>query len=238
MPEANRTFESPWRAGWDGVRLLIWPGLVLQSTALALVLAYYFAPAAHGLFEQIAVWRAAGGFLFSAVSTSLCGGVLPFLYLRWNPATRANHPWSQLVFFAVFWAWKGIEVDLLYRGLGRAFGSQAVFLTVAAKVLFDQLVYNPFYATPFSSFFYSWKNAGFRWTPVIADVKSGQWYLRRVVPAQLAVWCVWAPTVCCVYALPSVLQIPLFNVVLCFWSLLFAAITSRQTRSVTATTHG
>jgi len=230
MPATNRTEESPWRAGWESARLLIWPGLVLQSTALALVLAYYFLPAAHGAFAQIAVWREAGGFFFSAIATSLCGGVLPFLYLRWNPATRATHPWSQIAFFALFWAWKGVEVDLLYHGLSWVFGQEAIFLTVAAKVAVDQLVYNPLYATPLSSFLYAWKNAGYNFAPVIADVRAGRWYARKVIPAQLAVWWVWAPTVSCVYALPSVLQIPLFNVVLCFWSLLFASITSRQNR--------
>jgi hypothetical protein len=228
MSASSRTEKSPWRAGWESARLLVWPGLVLQTAALALVLAYYFVPAAHGFFAEIARWRQAGGFLFSIVATAICGGVLPFLYLRWNQATRSTHPWPQLAFFTLFWAWKGLEVDLLYRGLSRVFGADAVFLTVAAKVLFDQLVYNPFYATPVSSLLYSWKNAGFRRAPVLADLRAGRWYARRVIPAQLAVWCVWGPAVCCIYALPAVLQIPLFNVVLCFWSLLFAHITTRQ----------
>ena len=228
MSESRPSNESPWHAGWESARLLVWPGLVLQAMALALVLAYYFLPATHDFFARIAAWREAGGFFFSALSTSLCGGALPFLYLRARPTSRATHPWSQLTFFTLFWAWKGIEVDLLYRGLGWLFGREAVFLTVAAKVLVDQLVYNPFYATPFSSLFYSWKDAGFRWAPVAADVSAGRWYQRRVIPPQLAVWCVWGPAVCCIYALPPVLQIPLFNVVLCFWSLLFASITSRQ----------
>ena len=227
MPEANETTESPWRTGWESARQLFWPGLVLQSTALALVLAYNFVPSAHGLFAQIAAWREAGGFHFSIVSTSICGGVLPFFYLRWNPATRTTHPWSQLSFFTLFWAWKGLEVDLLYRSLNWLFGSEPIFLTIAAKVLVDQLVYNPFYATPVSSLLYAWKNAGFRLAPVVADWRVGRWYQRRVIAPQLAVWCVWGPAVCCIYSLPPELQIPLFNVVLCFWSLLFAHITTR-----------
>lgn len=234
MPETNETTESPWRAGWESARQLFWPGLVLQSMALALVLAYYFVPAAQGIFTQIGAWRSAGGFLFSATSTALCGGVLPFMYLRWNSSTRATHPWSQLTFFVLYWAWKGAEVDLLYRSLDWLFGHTANFQTVAAKVLVDQLIYNPCYATPVSSICYAWKNAGFRWAPVGADLRAGRWYLRRVVPVQLALGCVWFPVVSCVYALPPALQIPLFNVVLCFWSLLFAAITSRQAKSSTA----
>lgn len=228
MPDSHRTDESPWHAGWESARLFFRPGLVLQATALALVLAYYFVPATAGFFAQIARWREAGGFFFSAITTALCGGVLPFLYLHWNPRTRAAHPWPHLAFFALFWTWKGIEVDLLYRGLGLLFGTEATFLTIAAKVLVDQFVYNPIYATTSGQLSYAWKDAGFRWAPVLADVRAGRWYQRRIIPVQLAVWCVWGPTVCCVFALPSVLQIPLFNIVLCFWSLLFAGITSRQ----------
>src|SRR5262245_17246561 len=96
--------EAPWLAGWHGVQALIGPGLVLQAAALGLVLAYYYLPAAQGVFGQLAAWRAAGGYWFSAASTALCGGVLPFLYLRANPATRAANPWPHLVFFTLFWA--------------------------------------------------------------------------------------------------------------------------------------
>jgi hypothetical protein len=52
-----------------------------------------------------------------------------------------------------------------------------------------------------------------------------------VLPVLLGVWTVWIPVVTCVYALPSALQMPLFNIVLCFWSLLFVSITARQNRS-------
>ena len=64
----------------------------------------------------------------------------------------------------------------------------------------------------------------------LADLRAGRWYARRVLPVLLATWAVWLPVVSCVYALPPPLQIPLFNVVLCFWSLLFAHILARQIR--------
>jgi len=46
-------------------------------------------------------------------------------------------------------------------------------------------------------------------------------------------WLIWIPVVSCVYALPSPLQMPLFNLVLCFWSMLFAHITSKQSQANT-----
>lgn len=225
--------EAPWRAGWHGVQALFRPGLALQAAALGLVLAYYFLPAAHGLFDRLAAWRTEGGYVFSSLAAALCGGVLPFLYLRFNPATRAGNPWPHLFFFTLFWAWKGAEIDLLYRILAVVFGNGPSFATIAPKVLCDQFGYNLLYAAPVGNLCFAWKDAGFRWAPVWADVRRGRWYARSVLPVLLGVWAVWIPVVSCVYALPAALQIPLFNVVLCFWSLLFAHILARQKRAAT-----
>ena len=222
--------EAPWRAGLYSVRALLVPGLVLQAAALALVLAYYFVPAAHDLFARLAVWRAAGGYVFSALASALCGGVLPFLYLRLIPATRAAHPWPLLLFFALFWAWKGAEIDLWYRILSALYGDGTGAGTIARKVVTDQFGFNPLYAAPVGNLCFAWKDAGFRWAPVAADLRAGRWYYRRVLPVLLMVWFLWIPVVCCVYALPPALQIPLFNVVLCFWSLLFVHLIARQNR--------
>lgn len=231
MSSPTHPEESPWRAGWESARQLFWPGLVLQSLALGVVLAYYFAPAARDFFERLAELRQAGGATYSGLSTALCGGVLPFLYLRFNPATRDRNPWRDLTFYFLFWLWKGLEVDLLlYRGLGVLFGTEVSLASVIPKVLVDMLVYNPLYAAPISRLCFGWKDAGYRWAPVLADLRAGRWYARRVLPVQLAVWCVWLPVVTCIYSLPAALQMPLNNIVLCFWSLLFAGITARTTR--------
>lgn len=230
MSNSTSIEEAPWLAGWHGVQALFRPGLVLQAAALGLVLAYYYVPAAHGFFEGLAAWRTAGGYWFSAGATAVCGGLLPFLYLRANPATRAANPWPHLAFFTLFWAWKGAETDLWYRILAAVFGQDNDAGTIASKVFTDQFGWNAFYAAPFGNLFFAWKDAGFRWSPVFADVRAGRWYYRRVLPVLLGVWAVWIPVVTCVYALPSPLQMPLFNVVLCFWSLLFANITGRQNR--------
>jgi hypothetical protein len=228
--------EAPWRAGLHSARVLLGPGLVLQAAAVAIVLAYYFVPAAGGAFARLAAWQSAGGFAFSAATTALCGGLLPFLFLRWRGPTRASHPWPHLGFFLAYWAWKGAEVDLVYRTLGWLYGRDHGFATVGAKVLTDQFGYNVFYSAPVSALCFAWKDAGFRWAPVAADLRAGQWYQRRVLPVLLSLWCIWIPVVSCVYSLPAPLQMPLFNIVLCFWSMLFALITSRQNAGARAET--
>jgi len=223
--------EAPWQAGLHSLRVLLVPGLILQAVAIALVLAYYFVPATGAVFAELAHWQTAGGIAFSTASTVLCGGVLPFLFLRWHPGTRAANPWPHLVFYLVFWAWKGAEVDLWYRTLSWLYGHDHTVGIIVKKVLSDQLGYNPLYATPISLVCFGWKDAGFRWAPVAADLRAGRWYARRVLPVLIAVWFIWLPVVTCVYSLPEPLQMPLFNVVLCFWSMLFAHITARQNQA-------
>ncbi len=228
MSDLSSPAAAPWVAGRRSLRALLGPGLALQAVALSVVLAYYFLPAAGPLFAQLARWQSAGGFAFSAAATVLCGGLLPFLFLRLHPETRAAHPWPHLVFFILYWAWKGAEVDLWYRTLAFLFGEGHDTRTMLGKILSDQFGYNPLYAAPLANLCFAWKDAGFRWAPVAADLRAGRWYYRRVLPVLLTLWFIWIPVVTCVYALPLPLQMPLFNLVLCFWSMLFAHITGRQ----------
>jgi hypothetical protein len=225
---ASLSPEAPWRTGLHSIRALLRPGLALQALAASLVLAYYFMPATAGFFARLARWQAEGGFAFSAITTAVCGGLLPFLYLRLMPATRAANPWPHLGFFLLFWAWKGAEVDLWYRTLGWLYGDGTDAGTIACKVVSDQFGYNPLYAAPVGNLCFAWKDAGFRWAPVAADLRAGRWYARSVLPVLFAVWFLWIPVVVCVYSLPAPLQMPLFNIVLCFWSMVFSHLTTRR----------
>src|SRR5688572_16172980 len=85
MTSVVRVEEAPWQAGLHSIRALLGPGLLLQSAALAVVLAYYFVPATAGFFATLARWQTEGGFAFSAASTAVSGGLIPFLFLRLHP---------------------------------------------------------------------------------------------------------------------------------------------------------
>ena len=231
MPTEAATAEAPWQAGLHSAKATIKPGLLLIAAAVAVVVAYYHNAAVHDWLEQVAAIRQRGGFAFAALVMMLFAGVLPFLYLRLDRATAAGHPWPHLLFFAALWAYKGVEVDLLYRGLAAVFGTGHDWVTVGQKMLFDQLVYNPLFAAPYGVLLYGWKDAGFRWAAPLADLRAGRWYYRRILPVMIAVWAVWIPAVCCIYALPLALQIPLNSVINCFWVILFSHITGRQNRT-------
>jgi len=227
-PPAPAPLEAPWRAGLRAARANLVPGLTLQAIALALVLAYYWHPPSRALFEQVMALRHRTGLWFSIVTTSLCGGVLPFIYMRAHPDTRAGYTWMSGVFFTLFWAYKGIEVDYWYRFLAFCFGDDAHVQTVAWKVLVDQFLYCPFWAVVITVIAYGWQATGFRWAPLLADFRAGRWYQRHVLPGALANFGLWAPLTCLIYALPLSLQLPLFDLVLVFYTLLIAHITRRR----------
>lgn len=221
--------EPAWRVGLRGARANLLPGFVLQAVALAVVLAYYFTEPVRLLLERLSVFRAETGFAYSFVATGIFGGVLPCLYLWLQPATRGRYDFKQNVALCLFWAYKGIEVDLWYRFLARVIGEGHSVQTVVTKMVLDQFVYCPLFAVPITVLLYAWVETHFDFRAVASDVKTPRWYQRRALPNLISNIGVWVPTVCIVYALPTTLQIPLFNLVLCFFTLLLAHISQQAT---------
>lgn len=221
--------EAPWRAGWRGARANFWPGLALQAVALTLVVAYYRHDATRAAMERLAAFRAETGVAFAMISTGLFGGLIPLLWLKSRPRTLARHTWREGAALTAFWTYKGWEIDLLYRLLARTVGETPDLPTIIVKMAFDQFVYCPLFAVPVTVLVYAWAGS-FDGRAVWADVRAGGWYRRRVLPVLISNLGVWVPTVAIIYALPTPLQLPLQNLVLCFFTLLLAHVMAREKR--------
>src|SRR5690606_19455881 len=139
---------SPWRQSLEAARANLIPGLVLQAFALAVVLAYYNHEPTRAGLDSLAAFKTRWGWSYSLLATSLFGGLIPFLYLRGSLATRAATPFSHGVFFVLFWAMKGVEVDMFYRFQGWLFGEGVDMKTIACKLAVDQFVYSIIWSTP------------------------------------------------------------------------------------------
>ncbi len=220
---------APWRAGLHSARVNLAPGLVLQAGALALVVAYYHHAPTQAVLARLTAWRAHATVVFPILSTGLFGGLLPFLYLRSRAETRHRYTWPQGLAITAFWAYKGFEIDLLYRLLARFVGLGHDVATIAAKTTLDQLIYCPIFAVPVTVLAYDWVEARFDRHAIAADLRAGGWYRRRVLPMLISNLGVWVPAVCIIYSFPTPLQLPLQNVVLCFFTLMLAHL-SRQPR--------
>lgn len=222
-------------AGVAGMRQNLIPGMILWAVGSTLVLLYYLVSAARPAYDRIEGWQRDWGLWFSALSTGLCGAVLPWLFLIALGRIRSDERWRQLTFLLLFWISRGIEVAFFYRFQGWLFGeardplSGTVSLGVVfRKMAMDMLVYTPFWSIPVTTLTYIWwEDCGGDWRRFRAALTREVFTLR--IPAVIiSAWMVWAPSVCLVYSLPSALQIPIFSIVLCFWVLLVAVVAAKK----------
>ena len=220
--------EAPWHAGLRSARANLLPGFVLQAFALTVVLGYYFYPPAQTAFTRLADLRNETGMLFNIVSTGFFGGLLPLLYLKSTPSTRTQMTWRQGFMLTGFWSYKGIEISLWYGLMAWIIGESVDVRTITIKTLLDQFVYCSFWAVPETALFYLWCKTGSNARAIADDLRAPGWYARRVLPMLCANFGVWLPLVCIIYALPTPLQLPLQNIVLCFFTLMLAHISHRE----------
>lgn len=220
--------EAPWVAGLRGARANLIPGLILQAFALTLVLAYYHHEPTRAWCAKLAAFRTEQGFIYSIVATSFFGGLLPCLYMKISPATRRRYDFKQNLMLVLFWAYKGAEVDLWYRFLVLTVGAGTDLRSMLTKMFLDQFVMCPLFFVPVTVVVYSWCESHFNTAALIADWRQPGWYRRRVPAMLISNLGVWVPTVCIIFSLPSALQIPLFNLVLCFFTLLLAHLAKKE----------
>jgi hypothetical protein len=208
---------------WQGMRFNLRPALVLQAFALAIVCGYFWSVPVKEALDVVGALKLRYGYAYSAVATCLFGGLLPYAVLSFAGRIPRQRRLAELAFYALLWSWKGMEVDALYRAQGVWFGEGSSALTITLKTLVDQFGYVPLWAAPSQVLLFTWKDAGFSRSGTRAAFQR-QGFGQRVLVVMFSTWVVWIPAVAIIYSLPSALQVPLFNLVLCFWCLLMSFI--------------
>jgi hypothetical protein len=223
--ESSLPSEALWRSGLRGARANLLPGVILQLAALGLVVGYYNISGVHNALTRLVEIRQAAGLGFGMASTALFGGVLPLLYIRFARRIGDGNPrygWIQGIGLTAFWAYKGLEIELWYRLQAHVVGSGHEATTIAVKVFLDQFVFSPALAIPDTAAAYQIVDGRFDWNGLFADMRAPGWYRRRVLPVLISNLGVWMPAVAVIFALPTPLQLPLENIVLCFFTLIVA----------------
>jgi hypothetical protein len=206
-------------AAFTGMKKNILPALVLQTVALCIVLAFYFIKTSEVIFAGIAALKTEYGFIFSAISTALFGGLIPFIYILATKQVPQNMVVRELLFYLVLWAWKGMEVDAFYRLQGIIFGYQPNFPTILQKTIVDQFIYTPLWSAPSLTIAFLWKDCEFSFS-LLKEKLNKRLFTFKIPSMIFSTWIVWIPAVSIIYCLPMVLQVPLFNLIICFWTLL------------------
>lgn len=221
MPSSSGYFSALWCRITVAVRTYAVAGLILQALLALVILGYYFLPPVHGVLETAAVWKMHYGLAYSVFSTAFFGGVVPFLVRRVMGEAKES-----LTFDIAFWVLTGIVVDLLYRSQISMFGAETTVAVVARKLAFDQLLAGPIMLT-IQTAAVEWRDRGYRVTETWR-ILGPRWYAQRVVPVQLTCFMIWPPAVAVIYSLKPALQIPVVNLVQCFWALIFFFMARRE----------
>jgi len=213
--QSNRLLANIGRA--IGANLL--PGLCLQLFAFSIGVAYFYWPASQPTFQFFADLKSEYGAIYAVISTSLFGGLLPFVYML--VSGKINFMiWRQCLFYLVIWAILGWLINAFYGLQVILFGEGNDWLTIVKKTAFDQFVFSTFLTGPFIALAFLWKDTQFNWQKTklqFADLIKVQ-----IPTTVVTTWIIWIPAVSVIYMMPSNLQIPLFNLVLCFFVLILA----------------
>ena len=168
-----RTRNLKQRIG-QGIRINLIPGLVLWVLGICLVLFYYLGEFSRPWFDEIISLKETYGFAYSAVSTCIFGGLIPYHFMQMTGRDTLNGIGSGVIFLS-YWAVRGIDVDAFYRLQAMIFGTGVDFKTIISKVLLDQFIYCVIWASPVTALFYTWREASFsikRWKGTMGELLS------------------------------------------------------------------
>lgn len=217
------TDVSPWRQGLQAARKNIIPGICIWLIAGAVLGAWYVNDSAQMYLTQLGDFKNEWNYSFSFLSTAIAGALIPGTIMGiWKLHPRA---WTQLPWLFVFWGLKGIEINALYQLQDFLFGSDTDWQTLGTKTFVDQCIYVPLYGAISLMFFYAWLEGGYTG---MKKIWHDRWYSKHCLPVIIASLGVWLPTVILIYMLPTPLQLPLQNLVLCFWALMMAVLVDRK----------
>jgi hypothetical protein len=221
--------------GWEAAKANALPGFILQAAMLVVLIAYYLSPACAQFLNRLAQSKQEYGLVFVVASAVVAGALVPeiFVIVFFQRGRFRKENLRNLQFTIPTWAIDGILVDWMYRLNAVWFGDITTVGVVTAKILVDQLGYNPFIAAPLEVLVYEWKNDGFSWASVRRALTWNH-YRDKIVPTLLATWAVWGPLMAIIYSLPFALQFPLFSIALTFWVLLLTYMTNRFAGKITA----
>jgi len=205
------------------------PGVFLWIVAAALVVAYYNSDTLRDWLVTVGDWKTRYGFRYTMVSSALFCGLFPWLFRMALPTLRPKRPLAELVHGTTYWALICCTADWFYQFQAWFWGDSREPHIVAIKTACDMLGYTPLIAAPCNALSHLWRDCGFSWTATRTSFQ-GAFYRNVVLPNLVPNWLVWTPGIAIVYCLPSTLQLPMANLIGCFWALLCVTIAAKSRR--------
>lgn len=204
MPPRLHPLLAIAKPGFDAVRRLWLPFLLIQLCGFAIVVAYFNSPGVRAFCERLALLKASGGLLFSSITMAIGGGVVPeiFKFVSGVDRTLNAQRLRDLLFNSALFGIAGIFVDTFYTLLAGWFGDNNSPGTVAIKVIADQFGYTPLIGIPWIAVLYTWREHRFHPLPTVRSLGVA-WYISRVVTLLFPCWAYWLPMTTLMYSLPA-----------------------------------
>lgn len=219
------TIKTALRNARQAARANLLPGLLLQALMLVFLVAYETHDGTQRFLAAAADLKESSGYGFAFVSYVISAALLPEIlrvgFFQGGRVYRGN--WWNVLTAAPAWGAIGVLVDFFYRCQSAWFGNGNDWGTILVKMAVDQLIYSPFVGTPLTIGYFLWRDSGFRMSG-IRHIFHRNFFPHRVLPVQIAGWCIWVPGVCLVYFMPPMLQLPVAVLIQTFWVLVFTLV--------------
>ncbi|MES2439984.1 MAG: hypothetical protein V4584_12990 [Verrucomicrobiota bacterium] len=228
-PDWDDMLGNSIRAGFKAARQTLKPAIVVWGLMACLATLYYAVPASQGFFAAMAAMQERLGLLFPFLGMGLSVGLLAEAAKvcmseekRWTRDNSINAVFNLMIFGIL-----GVLQNYLYAFQAKLFGTGTSLEVLVPKVLFDQFVWTVLFANPYQAVLYLWKNRGFSWRKVAAQMRPFKpFWGTQVLPVLIANWFFWIPMVSIIYCFPNELQLPLAILAVTIWVLLLSILTS------------
>ncbi len=222
-PVQTGMWASAFQRGKVAAQKNIIPGIIIWIIASIVISLWYFNESAQSFMLHIVEVKNTAPYTFAFISTAIAGALIPGIVMGiWSLHPRA---WQQMPWLLLFYGLKGVEINALYQIQAYLFGQGADWQTLTIKSFVDQCIYVPVIDVASVAIAYAWIEGG---RPGLRHSLRDNWWCNYWFPILFTNTIVWTPVVFLLYMLPTPLQLPLQNLVLCFWSLLVAVIANRN----------
>ncbi len=216
-------------AGFTAARQSLKPALLVWGAMAIIALLYYMVPSTQAFFAALSEVQIRMGLMFPFLGMGLSVGLLAEavkVLLSREKRWTAQNTGSALFNLTIFGV-MGVFQNFFYQFQSQLFGDGTSWRVVLPKVLLDQFVWTVFLANPYQTILYLWKNEGFSWSKVTAQMKPFKAFWGvQILPVLITNWAFWIPMVAIVYCFPKELQLPLAILAVTIWVLLLSILTS------------
>jgi hypothetical protein len=226
LTSVGEAFRKGWRVAAENLPSI----LALQAAMGGIVAIYYLWPPGAGLLSRYAAWQVSGGALGNGVAAALAGGVLSEVSLVYFQC-KGHWAWSNvenLLFKLGLFFVAGAIVFEFYRFQAYWWGQGDSLSILVPKVITDQFGYTVFFACPYYALLTRWHNLRYSLTRLWNELDR-HFITERMLPVLVMNWMFWIPAITLVYAMPTILQPPLYIFATAIWGLLVPAVTKQET---------